>query len=59
MTYQERINAHHRAELGIYEERELPSHFWEPQPDEEDLERMRQEQEDNTLIYGNDPLPFE
>ena len=35
----------------------LPSRFWEPQPDEEDLERM--EQENTELLTDDEPLPFE
>lgn len=35
----------------------LPSRFWEPEPDEEDLERMAKE---NTELWMDDePLPFE
>ena len=45
-----------RKEL-IYERHDLPSRFWEPQPDEEDLERMERE---NTEDWMDDaPLPFE
>ena len=36
---------------------ELPSRFWEPEPDEEDLERMEQENEENWM--DDEPLPFE
>lgn len=35
----------------------LPSRYWEPQPDEEDLERM--EQETTEFWMENEPLPFE
>ena len=31
-----------RKELA-YERHTLPSRFWEPEPDEEDLERMKQD----------------
>ena len=31
-----------RKDLGYYERRDLPSRFWEPQPDEEDLKRLSQ-----------------
>jgi hypothetical protein len=36
---------------------ELPSRFWEPEPDEEDLERLEQENEENWM--DDEPLPFE
>ena len=45
-----------RKELA-YERHTLPSRFWEPEPDEEDLERMAQEAEDNDQEAGE--LPFE
>lgn len=45
-----------RLEL-LTERRELPSRFWEPQPDEEDLARMEREYEGGTL--DEEPLPFE
>ena len=45
-----------RKELA-YERHTLPSRFWEPEPDEEDLERMMQEAEENDLEA--DELPFE
>lgn len=35
----------------------LPSRFWEPQPDEEDLEQMKREYESSEL--DDEPLPFE
>ena len=35
----------------------LPSRFWEPQPDEEDLERMAREYEGSEL--DDESLPFE
>ncbi len=44
-----------RRELA-YEKHELPSRYWEPQPDEEDLERMEQENEENWM--DDEPLPF-
>lgn len=45
-----------RKELA-YERNPLPNRFWEPEPDEEDLERMMQEAEENDLEA--DELPFE
>jgi hypothetical protein len=36
---------------------DLPSRFWEPEPDEEDLERMKQENEESWM--DDEPLPFE
>ena len=36
---------------------ELPSRFWEPEPDEEDLERLEQENKENWM--DDEPLPFE
>ena len=36
---------------------ELPSRFWEPEPDEEDLKRLEQENEENWM--DDEPLPFE
>ena len=36
---------------------ELPSRFWEPEPDEEDLERMEHENEESWM--DDEPLPFE
>ena len=46
-----------RKELA-YERHTLPSRFWEPEPDEEDLEQMSQEAEDNNGQKA-DGLPFE
>ena len=46
-----------RAQLGYCEHHDLPSRFWEPQPVEEDLERMRREYEDSQQDV--EPLPFE
>ena len=37
---------------------ELPSNFWQLQPDEEDLKRMEQEHK-NDEQYNDEPLPFE
>lgn len=34
----------------------LPSRFWEPEPDEEDLKRLEQEYEGSEL--DDEPLPF-
>ena len=36
---------------------ELPSRFWEPEPDEEELERLEQENEESWM--DDEPLPFE
>lgn len=46
-----------RAQFGYSERYDLPSRFWEPQPDEEDLERMAREYEGSEL--DDEPLPFE
>ena len=46
-----------RRDLGYGEKHDLPSRFWEPEPDEEDLERMAQEYEGSEL--DDEPLPFE
>lgn len=51
-----------RRELA-YERHELPSRFWEPQPDEEDLKRMEAEYMER-VKNGPEPtddeeLPFE
>ena len=46
-----------RSELGLHEKNELPSRFWEPEPDEEDLARMAQEYEGSEL--DDEPLPFD
>ena len=54
MTTDERIRA---AWLGYGEKRDLPSRFWEPEPDEEDLERMAKENKE--LWMDDEPLPFE
>ena len=36
---------------------DLPSRYWEPQPDEENLERMERENERGWM--DDEPLPFE
>ena len=46
-----------RKELA-YERHPLPSRYWEPEPDEEDLERMRKEAEEREP-EENEELPFE
>ena len=46
-----------RKDLGYYERHELPSRFWEPEPDEEDLKRLEQDYEGSEL--DDEPLPFE
>lgn len=52
-----------RRDLGFGDRHNLPSRFWEPTPDEEDLKRIeeenrkRLEQEDSE--EGDEPLPFE
>ena len=51
-----------RKELA-FEHHDLPSRFWEPQPDEEDLERMREENERQIREWEQEqmeetPLPF-
>jgi len=45
-----------RMQLGLREKRDLPSRFWEPEPDEEDLMRLEQEYEGSEL--DDEPLPF-
>ena len=35
----------------------IPSRFWEPEPDEEDLERMAKENKGSWM--DDEPLPFE
>ena len=45
-----------RKELAA-ERHDLPSRFWEPQPDEEDLKRLETEYEGSEL--DEEPLPFE
>ena len=44
-----------RKELA-YEKHSLPSRFWEPEPDEEDLERMMNEAEEEE--FEDEELPF-
>ena len=39
------------------EAKDLPSRFWEPQPDEEDLKRLEAEYKGNEL--DDEPVPFE
>ena len=46
-----------RTQYGYGEKHELPSQFWEPEPDEEELERMKREYEGSDL--DDEPLPFE
>ena len=43
-----------RVQFGFGEKYDLPSRFWEPEPDKEYLERMEREYKDN----GDEPLPF-
>jgi hypothetical protein len=45
-----------REDFGYHERHELPSRYWEPEPDEEDLERMEREYTDDG---DSEPLPFE
>ena len=42
-----------RRDLGFGDRHDLPSRFWEPEPDEEDLKRLEQEGIDD------EPLPFD
>lgn len=47
-----------RKELA-YDRHRLPSGYWQPQPDEEDLERMRKEwEEEHKDDEPEEPLPF-
>ena len=46
-----------RKELA-YEKHDLPSRFWEPEPDEEDLERIRQEWMEQHKDDPDEELPF-
>lgn len=50
-----------RAQLGLGEKRDLPSRFWEPEPDEEDLKRIEEENLKRLEQEGSDweLLPFE
>ena len=45
-----------RKELTV-DRHDLPSRYWEPQPDEEDIKRMEQENTESWL--DDEPLPFE
>ena len=49
----------HRKEL-MADRHDLPSRFWEPQPDEEDLLQMMAENEKqrNYSDHDSDSLPF-
>ena len=57
MTTDERI----RVQLGYGEKHDLPSRFWEPEPDEEDLKRIEEENLKRLEQEGIDeePLPFD
>ena len=46
-----------RAQFGYGEKHDLPSRYWGPEPDEEDLERMAREYEGSEL--DDEPLPFD
>ena len=46
-----------RKELA-YEKHDLPSRFWEPEPDEEDIERMMREVEAAEADEEEEELPF-
>ena len=50
-----------RRDLGYGEKHDLPSRFWEPEPDEEDLKRIEEENLKRLEQEGIDdePLPFE
>jgi len=51
-----------RRQLGLREKHDLPSRFWEPEPDEEDLKRIEEENLKRLEQEGSDwdePLPFE
>lgn len=52
-----RVNDLIKAQFGYSEKHDLPSRYWEPEPDEEDLERMEREYEGSEL--DDEPLPFE
>ena len=45
-----------RRDMGFSDRYDLPSRFWEPEPDEEDLKRLEQEYEGSEL--DDEPLPF-
>lgn len=53
MTPNDRI----REQFGYGDRHDLPIRYWEPEPDEADLERMAQEYRGNGL--DEEPLPFE
>ena len=46
-----------RRDLGYDERHSLPSRYWGPEPDEEDMERMAREYTGSEL--DDEPLPFE
>ena len=49
--------AHYTTRPELLPDRhELPSRFWEPQPDADDLERMEREYTGSEL--DDEPLPF-
>ena len=51
-----------RRQLGLREIHDLPSRFWEPEPDEADLKRIEEENLKRLEQEGSDwdePLPFE
>ena len=50
-----------RRQLGLREKHDLPSRFWEPEPDEEDLKRIEEENLKRLEQEGIDdePLPFD
>ena len=52
-----RMDDTQRAAFGYHEEHEYMGRFWEPAPDEEDLERLRQAYEASE--HDDEPLPFE
>lgn len=52
MTTDDRI----REQFGYGDRHDLPSRFWEPEPDEEDMERMEKEYKGG---LDDEPLPFE
>ena len=59
MTPDDRI----RAQFGFGEKHDLPSRFWEPEPDEEDLKRIEEENlkklEQEGSDWADEPLPFD
>ena len=50
-----------RRQLGLGEKHDLPSRFWEPEPDEEDMKRIEEENLKRLEQGGIDeePLPFD